>query len=172
MKKICGIYKITSPSGKIYIGQSVDIKKRFSYYKGVHCRFQKRLLNSIKKHGWGKHKFEIIKECLPEQLNEFEKYYVDLFQTFNSKNGLNILDGGGRKIFSNETKKKISDTMKRKKIGIGKIFSEETRDKMRQARIGKKHSPDVIEKMSLAKKGEKHNMFGSKKSDATKEKIL
>lgn len=26
--KICGIYKITSPSGKIYIGQSIDIKRR------------------------------------------------------------------------------------------------------------------------------------------------
>ena len=33
-----GIYKITSPSGKIYIGQSIDINKRinvtnFKYYE-------------------------------------------------------------------------------------------------------------------------------------------
>ena len=171
MKKICGIYKITSPSGRIYIGQSVDIKKRFSYYKGVHCKYQKRLLNSIKKYGFDKHKFEVIKECLPQELNELEKYYIDIFKTFNSHNGLNLLNGGNDRIFSDETKNKISDTLKRKKVNVGKVVSEYTREKMRQARLGKKHSPDVIEKMSLAKKGEKHNMFGSKKSDATKEKI-
>lgn len=171
MKKICGIYKITSPSGKIYIGQSIDIKKRFSYYKGVHCKYQKRLLNSIKKYGFDKHKFEIIDYCLPEELNEKEKYYVDLYQTFNSKEGLNLLDGGGRKVFSDETKKKISDTLKRKKINVGKVVSLETREKMRQARLGKKHSQETKEKMSIAQSGEKHSQYGKPKSDATKEKI-
>jgi hypothetical protein len=33
--KICGIYKITSPSKKVYIGQSVDIITRCNYYKGL-----------------------------------------------------------------------------------------------------------------------------------------
>ena len=28
MEKICGIYKITNPKGKVYIGQSIDIEKR------------------------------------------------------------------------------------------------------------------------------------------------
>jgi hypothetical protein len=41
MSKICGIYKITSPSGKVYIGQSVDIKRRFTTYK---------ILNKSKRH--------------------------------------------------------------------------------------------------------------------------
>lgn len=31
---ICGIYKITSPSGKIYIGQSRDVEKRKKYKVG------------------------------------------------------------------------------------------------------------------------------------------
>ena len=29
---ICGIYKITSPTGRIYIGQSKNIKQRFRDY--------------------------------------------------------------------------------------------------------------------------------------------
>lgn len=33
MEKICGIYKITSPSGRIYIEQSRNIKRRISEYK-------------------------------------------------------------------------------------------------------------------------------------------
>ncbi len=28
-----GIYKITNPEGKIYIGQSIDIDRRFKEYK-------------------------------------------------------------------------------------------------------------------------------------------
>ena len=31
--KMIGIYKITNPNGKVYIGQSVDIEKRLSNYK-------------------------------------------------------------------------------------------------------------------------------------------
>ena len=40
MSKICGIYSLMSPSGKRYIGQSVDIKKRFSRYKHYKCNNQ------------------------------------------------------------------------------------------------------------------------------------
>lgn len=34
-EKICGIYKITSPSGKVYIGQSNNIIKRWITYKSI-----------------------------------------------------------------------------------------------------------------------------------------
>jgi group I intron endonuclease len=47
-----GIYKITNPKGKIYIGQSVDIEKRKYYYQALHCKKQTMLYNSIKKYGW------------------------------------------------------------------------------------------------------------------------
>ena len=32
---LIGIYKITSPSNKIYIGQSLDIDRRFKTYKNI-----------------------------------------------------------------------------------------------------------------------------------------
>jgi group I intron endonuclease len=110
---ICGIYKITSPTKKIYIGQSVDIEKRWWNYRGLNCKAQTRLYRSLKKHGIKKHKFEILQECKREELNDLEKYYVDLYQCFNSKYGLNLLDGGGSKATcSDETKKKISNANK------------------------------------------------------------
>ena len=90
-----GIYKITSPSKKIYIGQSIDIEYRKTDYSKLKCKRQPKLYCSLKKYGWEKHKFEIIHECLTGQLNELEKYYIDLFQTFNSKHGMNLRDGGG-----------------------------------------------------------------------------
>jgi len=95
MDKLCGIYKITSPSGRMYIGQSVDIYERFATYRRIRCKKQFSLYNSFLKHGFESHKFEIMCQCERMELNWFEKYYVDLFQTFNSRRGLNLRDGGG-----------------------------------------------------------------------------
>ena len=47
---ICGIYKITSPTGKIYVGLSVNTHKRWSKYKRLECINQRKLYNSFKKH--------------------------------------------------------------------------------------------------------------------------
>ena len=41
---ICGIYKITSPSGKIYIGQSINIKSRWKYYEKLRCNKQFKIM--------------------------------------------------------------------------------------------------------------------------------
>lgn len=37
---LIGIYKITSPSNKVYIGQSTDLYSRFYIYKKLHCKKQ------------------------------------------------------------------------------------------------------------------------------------
>lgn len=55
-----GIYKITSPTGKVYIGQSYDIPKRLSQYKNLHCKDQQRIYNSLMKHGVDAHSFGVL----------------------------------------------------------------------------------------------------------------
>ena len=116
MKKICGIYKITClVTNKIYIGQSVNCNGRKGLYKNGNCKAQVKIYRSIKKYGWETHKFEIICECLKEDLNYFEKYYVDLFKTFNQKNGLNLKDGGGSTAtHSEKSKEKMSESHKKR----------------------------------------------------------
>ena len=52
MIKLSGIYKITSPSKKIYIGQSVDIIGRWNLYKKLRCKNQTYLYYSLKKYGF------------------------------------------------------------------------------------------------------------------------
>jgi len=69
-----GIYKITSPSKKIYIGQSIDIEKRFKYYLNLNCKKQTKLYNSLKKYGYKKHFFEVIEICKITELNNKERY--------------------------------------------------------------------------------------------------
>jgi len=83
-----GIYKITNPKGKIYIGQSINIKKRFNQYKWSKAKNQPILHRSFLKYGVENHKFEIICECKKSDLYELEAYYQILFSA-NSKTGLN-----------------------------------------------------------------------------------
>jgi group I intron endonuclease len=83
-----GIYKITSPTGKIYIGQSVDINRRKTEYKsGCH---RGKLYNSFNKHGFENHTFETLEECTLELLNERERHYQDFYDVLGP-NGLNLV---------------------------------------------------------------------------------
>jgi group I intron endonuclease len=94
--KIIGIYKITNPKGKIYIGQSVDVYKRWfkghKYGSNSKTGTGKKLKNSLKKYNWENHLFEVIEECNIEQLNEREIYWTNYFDSY--KTGLNSQVGG------------------------------------------------------------------------------
>ena len=84
-----GIYKITSPIGKIYIGQSIHIEKRIAGYKRLSCKGQSLLYESLIKFGVQNHSFKIICECEISELNLKEIYYINLYSAIG-KNGLNL----------------------------------------------------------------------------------
>jgi group I intron endonuclease len=104
-----GIYKITSPSSKVYIGQSIDIDKRFNQYKSIsQTRGQKRLHYSLKKYGVENHLFETIELCDVILLNERERYWQDFYNVL--KDGLNCLltnTNDSIKVYSDSTIEKI-----------------------------------------------------------------
>ena len=83
-----GIYKITSPSGKIYIGQAIDIERRRREHSKSACSRQTKLYNSIKKYGYSSHIFEVIEECIVENLNIRERYWQDYYDVLGPS-GLN-----------------------------------------------------------------------------------
>jgi group I intron endonuclease len=72
---VIGIYKITSPSGKVYIGQSTNIEKRWVFYYTLNCKGQTKLYNSLKKYTPEHHIFDIIEECDLDVLLDRETYY-------------------------------------------------------------------------------------------------
>lgn len=129
MKNICCIYKITSPSNKIYIGQTKNMYKRMQKYK-YKCFDQPRIYNSLKKYGWENHIFDIIEICNKSELNEREKYYIHLYDTFNTDHGMNLTDGGDSKVFTLESIEKIRQS----KLGVKR--SEETRRKISESKKG------------------------------------
>lgn len=94
--KIAGIYKIENKiNGKIYIGSSKDIYKRWSEHKNLlktnrHHSFM--LQKSWNKHGSENFKFEIIEifNGDREDLFKLEQHYLDMFESYDYSVGYNI----------------------------------------------------------------------------------
>lgn len=128
-----GIYKITSPSGKIYIGQSINIERRWiKSYKNLQCKSQTRLYNSLKKYGPENHIFEIIEECSINELIDQETKWKLYYNVLEVPSLCCRIDGKGGYV-DQKTKDKISEGLK----GIKR--SQETKDKIYNNISTKKH---------------------------------
>lgn len=117
-----GIYKIENLiNGKVYIGQSVDIKGRWNEHKLVNSRASKDALKrqkyplylAFEKYGLDNFSFEVIEECSVEELNEKEQFYIKKYNSyidFPNSNGYNLTLGGDgtQKV----TKEQISNIVK------------------------------------------------------------
>ena len=102
-----GIYKITSPSGRVYIGQSVQIEIRWRNYKKIneYC-IGPKIANSLKKYGPKKHIFEVVEECEISKLDDREVFYKIKYDSINKGLNCELYDNGGGPR-SEETKLKI-----------------------------------------------------------------
>lgn len=136
---VSGIYMIKNLfNGKVYIGKSYNIEKRFYEHK-------RRLINnthdnvylqrSWNKYGEDQFSFTIIEECEESILNEKEIYYIDILNSNNLNYGYNLTNGGdGATGYKHtlETRKKLSE------MQSGRKLSDEHKEKIRSAHIGKK----------------------------------
>ena len=177
MEKVIGIYMIRNKTtGKIYIGQSVNIYSRFKSHKnylraGKH--HNEYLQNSWNKYGEEDFEFLILEETMKETLYQREHFYMKSFNSCFSENGFNIETLTGeenRKIIHPETGKKISAANK------GHETSEETRKKISLSKIGNpsrtgmKNSPESRKKLSESAMGNQR-WLGRKHSEETKRKM-
>lgn len=133
MQKKSGIYKFTSPTGRVYIGSSNDIDNRYSYYKTTNAPKQTLLNRSFQKYGFDNHIFEIVEECSPEIRLDRERHYGELYNSLSDFGGLNlILPKIGEKPFA---------------------YSKELRAKFSEIAKNRKYAPETIEKFRKAKQG-------------------
>ena len=125
-KRKSGIYVLKSPSGKYYVGQSLNFDARMNMYKGMYCKSQRAIMNALKHYGFDA--FEVIfMSYPPEMLNWAEKWYVRQYKAFTE--GYNCTEGGEGFKVSDETKKKISIA------NTGRIRTAETKKKMKDAHV-------------------------------------
>lgn len=90
------IYKYTSPSGKVYIGETKQTKGDRSgglFGNGYqHCTYFK---HAIDKYGINNFTYEVLEDNLTyEEVYKREKYYIQLYDSTNPKKGYNITLGG------------------------------------------------------------------------------
>ena len=109
----CGIYTITSPSGRVYVGQSVNIERRFGEYRrsSSSVRKQRRLAASFAKYGVDAHVFCIVQACAEESLRATERHFQEILQACGPK-GLNCrLVGAADKVgrLSAESRQRMSE---------------------------------------------------------------
>jgi group I intron endonuclease len=159
-----GIYKITSPTERVYIGQSINIESRKKYYTYINNNGQPKLYNSLLKYGFDNHTFEIIEECTIEQLNERETYYKQIELDKIQGDWSKVLfcglydSGGGPKSKSWRENIGIANKGKPKP----KYFmSQIMKNKIGKGNKGIKHKPHP--------KGIKHKSFGIPKPKGFKE---
>lgn len=174
------IYRYKSPSGKYYIGQTIDESQRRVVFLNPNCRYGgNKIDNARKKYGPENFEYTVLMKVTgddPEEvkqyLNTLEIGFIRMYDSF--KNGYNSTEGGdsgcrceetrhkissslmGHKhteeskqkmsksksgkpgrIFSEETKKKISDALKGNQICLGRIHKEETKNKIGEANKGR-----------------------------------
>lgn len=131
------IYKITSPSSKIYVGKTYDLRKRINAHKLKVRKGSSIILhNSIRKYGWDAHVLEVIEEVEDALLDEREIFWIAKLNTYCYENpmGLNMTKGGEgqRSTWIHDEKRRKEQSRKFKKEGnpfYGKTHSEEWKQK-------------------------------------------
>jgi len=168
-----GVYKITNLiNGKIYIGSSFDMGKRWNRHLNElksNKHHSQKLQRAFNKYGVNNFIFEELELCGKENLNEVEQFWLDKFDSYNQ--GYNCSPNVKKpmlgKNHSNETKKIMSSKR------LGKILSEETREKLSLSNKGKKYDIYTEErnnKISESLKGRQSPILGKKRSQQFKEK--
>lgn len=91
VKKVRGIYKVTNKvNGKVYIGQSVDIGRRWRQHMTAEDDIY--FHNAIQKYGVDNFIWEVIEKCKKSELDERESYWIEYYDSYNK--GYNCTKGG------------------------------------------------------------------------------
>ena len=161
------IYRYKSPSGKYYIGQTIDEKHRKVIFSNVKLKYGGPKIEAARRK-YGPENFEYCvlmnvtgdnKEEVKNYLDILEIGFIKMYNSFN--NGYNSCEGGlGNRgyIPTEDTIRLHSESMKKKKIipwNKGKKCpgrTPETKQKIRETLTGRKLSESHRQKLSESHK--------------------
>lgn len=176
-----GVYMIKCLiNGKVYIGKSNDVKRRWREHKSRLKRNNHE--NEKLQHDWNKYgednfEFKLIENYDNEEFGiELEKKYINEYKSCDLNFGYNMTLGKGenrgeipteetkKKLkgheVSEETKKKISESNIGNKNALGYKHTEESKKKISESHKGKRLSEEHKKHLSESRKGktltEKH----------------
>lgn len=150
-----GVYSvyahINKVNGKTYVGITQrDPKVRWGK-NGIGYMHCARFWNAINKYSWDNFDHKVVASNLTkDEACKMEIILIKMMKTQDPEFGYNIDAGGSACLHTPETIEKI------RKQNIGKVVSEETKAKIREARKHQVISRESIEKTRLANIGRKH----------------
>lgn len=133
------IYMYTSPSGKMYIGQTINEKSRKNQHRSRTSKLQTYFGRALSKYGYDNFTYKVLirfksvedKIKLNRVLNKLEMRYIKLYQTNNSEFGYNLTLGGDGAlgyVFTPEQKQaSLESSIKR---GVTKTVYQFSKDKI------------------------------------------
>jgi group I intron endonuclease len=127
-----GIYGIQChETSKWYVGESIHVPQRIEKYLNTIQSTQPLISSSFAKYGKEAFSCYKLEECAIEKLHSKETEWSIRLDSI-APNGYNLRIGGnGKYICSEDTRRRISESL------IGKTISEETRSKMSKTRKGR-----------------------------------
>ena len=137
------IYRYKSPSGKYYIGQTVDEKNRRRSFLTYNCNYGGlKIDNARRKYGPENFEYTVLMKVEgdnPDEvkfyLNKLEIFFIKKYDSFT--NGYNSNDGGDSRCLSEESRKILSEAHKGQQSWMkGKKHSEESKKKMSESLKG------------------------------------
>jgi group I intron endonuclease len=125
------IYKIANDfNDKVYIGYTNNaVRRKVEHFSPCQFKRKTKLYNAIRKYGIERFYFEVL-YCSEDEhscLSIMEQYFIKEYNSYNE--GYNSTLGGDKQIFTDEIKKKISNSK------MGHSVSVETRQKLREKNL-------------------------------------
>ena len=168
------IYKITSPSGKFYIGRTKDFDLRMIQHKSnsKNKKLKSKLYDAIRKYGWENMVCEIIDKAPTEKIKELEESYILKYNTINEGYNLTINTADGGNVWEGREDtpeyKEFVELMKEVTSGekngmFGKTHSEETKAKMKEKAAGRCSLEWFINKHGIAEGTQRYESMMEKR---------
>lgn len=119
---IAGVYRIyNNATKKNYIGQALDISRRWKYHLGMYKKHDSHLYSAMRKYGINCFEFSIeylVESSLPNKdkkqlLDEAEIAYISIYESNNPLLGYNKTEGGEGGSLNPDTLKKRNEAIKK-----------------------------------------------------------
>ena len=139
MSNNSGVYKFTSPSGKVYVGQTSNFNRRKVEHRYASKKINNKLYSSFKKYGMNNHKFEILFLSNDSyEKNRMEQFYINFYKSI--KLGLNLIDvtGGIGTFTGKKHSKEEVEKIKERMRGFKPVKAIEKRSKKIYCEINNK----------------------------------
>lgn len=171
----CVYCHLNKANGKQYIGQTNQPPYIRWGKDGRRYQYNKHFWAAIQRYGWnGFEHIVLYKDLTHEEANVFERLLIAAYQTTDRAFGYNAESGGTSDyVISDYTKDQISSTLKQhyttpgnKHPMQGKHHTDESKQKMRNAKLGKHLSDEHKRRISQAGKG-----ISKPVSDETRKKL-